>query len=197
MSKVSIAIPYHQTPKTAFYLSRLLQSLSEQSFQDYEIVLTAEGKFAENHNAAIKKSTGEIIKIMQMDDYFSNADALKNIVESFDKEPNKNWLISGTLHTDGSTHDPMWTDDIYTGNNRLGSVSTIAFRREHTLLFEEPLTWVVDCDWYYRMYLKNGEPILSKTYDIVVDTRTDRLSHTLSVVLKLSEIKYLKDKYGK
>ncbi len=197
MPRVSIAIPYHTAPNTAFYLSRLLASIQEQTFKDYEIVTSKSGAFARNHNAAIVKSRGEIVKIMQMDDFFSHHQALEMIVNTFDANPEEKWLISATKHTDGTKHDPMWTDDIYTGNNRLGSVSSISFRRECGVQFEEPLTWLVDCDWYYRMFIKYGLPIIHPDYGVTVDVRTDRLSHTLSDELKRGEIDYLIKKYGK
>lgn len=193
--KVSICIPYHQTDKTAFFLSRLLKSIEEQTFKDYEIVLTAEGQFAENHNAGIKKAKGEIVKLMQMDDYFSTPDSLGVMAKEFEVFKSS-WGIVPTLHTDGTFHTPLWTDDIYTGNNRLGSVSSIIFRKDHQMLFEEPLCWLVDCDWYYRMFLLYGEPTILSEYGVTVDVRTDRLSHTIPNEVKQAEINYLTQKYG-
>lgn len=195
--KVSICIPYHQTDKTAFFLARLLKSIEEQTYTDYEIILTCDGFFAENHNVAIKKAKGEIIKIMQMDDFFAHTDALQNIVKEFEENSDKEWFISPTLHSNGSIHNPQWTDDIYTGNNRLGSVSSIAFRKRSTLLFEEPLCWLVDCDWYYRMFLLHGLPLIGKDFGIVVDLREDRMTHTIPDGIKEAEIYYLAQKYGK
>lgn len=199
MPKVSILVPYHNTPKTAFYLSRLLKSIEEQNFKDYEIVITSEGPFARNHNAAIMRAKGEIVQMLQMDDYFVDENSLNRIYDSF--TPSTIWLISGSLHNQdgvvGWPHRAQWTDDIYKGNNRLGSVSTLSMRRDKALLFEEPLSWLVDCDLYYRLYLKYGEPKIIETPNVVIDTRTDRLTHTLSDELKVSEVEYLIKKYGK
>ncbi len=199
MPKVSLCIPIHDSPNTAFYLSRLLQSIAEQTFKDYEIVITKEGQFAENHNAAIKKAKGEIVQMLQMDDYFACPDALAEIVKGF--ESGKEWQITACLHNfEGQVtapHTPHWTDDIYTGNNRLGSVTTLSMRRDKALLFEEPLQWLVDCDLYYRLYLKYGVPNILETPNVVIDTRNDRLSHTLTDQLKANEVEYLIQKYGR
>lgn len=195
--KLSICIPIHQTKDTARFLARMMKSISEQTFTDFEIVITQEGEFARNHNAAIMKARGDIVQILQMDDYLAYPDALNEIVWTFDHMPEGEWLISASKHTDGSVHIPKWTYDIWTGNNRLGSVSTLAMRKESALLFEEPLTWLVDCDLYYRLYLKYGQPILLMEPSVVIDTRTDRLSHTLSDELKANEVEYLRKKYGK
>lgn len=199
--KISVALPYHQTPNTAHYLSRLLKTLSKQTLTNYELVITGDGQFAENHNSAIKKSTGEIVQMMQMDDYFTTDNSLQIIADAFDANPDKAWAISACMHytegREGNLHQPEWTDDIYTGNNRLGSVSTLAMRRDKALLFEEPLTWLVDTDLYYRLYLKYGEPIYIPTPTVSIDTRLDRLTHTIPNDQKLEEINYCIRKYGK
>lgn len=193
-----MCVPYHDTPNTAFYLSRLLHSLSEQKFVNYELVIDKAGGMARTHNKVIARSKGDIIQMMQMDDYFAHPDALRNIAEGF--KPETVWQITACLHdnngTVGNYHEPKWTDDIYTGNNRLGSISTLSFRRERGLLFEEPLTWLVDVQLYYRLYIKYGLPNLLGTANVVIDTRTDRLSHTLSDKLKKSEIEYLYNLYA-
>lgn len=200
MPKISIAIPIHDTPKTASYLARMMDSIASQTFTDYEIVITKEGPFARNHNAAIMKAKGEIVQMMQMDDYFAHPHALSNIVKGF--EDGAIWQISACAHhyevgvVVRDVHIPYWTDDIYTGNNRLGSVSTLSFRRDKALLFEEPLTWLVDTDLYYRLFLKYGLPTLGKIPEVAIDTRNDRLSHTLPDQLKQEEINYLMKKYG-
>lgn len=195
---ISICIPIHKTPDTAFYLSRLLHSIHEQSYKDYEIIITDEGPFARNHNAAIMRAKGEYVQMMQMDDYFAHPEALHNIVLGLQDSI---WQVSACLHDYNGQisnyHEPQWTDDIYTGNNRLGSVSTLSFRTENTLLMEEPLTWLVDCDHYYRFYLKYGKPKICTVANIIVTERPDRLTHTLSSDIKNNEVQYLISKYGK
>ena len=200
--KLSITVPYHDTPKTALFLSRLLKSVSEQTFTDYEIVLTKNGGMARNQNTAIQQSKGDIIKIIHMDDYLAHPYVLQEIVDTFDANPEKQWYISASTHTrDGQTtfndHMPQWTEDIFTGNNRLGGMSTISLRRDTDMLFEEPLTWMIDCDWYYRMYLKYGLPMLGEKPAVVVDVRDDRMTGTIPDVLKQEEIYYLMKKYGR
>ncbi len=196
MPKVSLAIPYHDKPEMAASLSRLLGSIATQTYTNYEIVLTREGAFARNHNAAIQKSTGEIIQFLQSDDYFATPFSLERIVNSFKGE----WMITACLHDNGkeigNPHQPEWTDDIYTGNNRLGSVSTLSMLREKALLFEEPLSWVVDCDLYYRLFLKYGYPQLNTDYGVVVNTKHGRLTDTITSIDKQQEHEYLIRKYA-
>ena len=193
--RFSIAIPIHDTPNTAFFLSRLLKSLAEQTFKDYEIVITKDGPMAHNHNSAILKSKGELIKIMQMDDYFAHPNALQEISDNFEGE----WLISACAHTNGkdvfNPHTPAWSDYMFTGNNTLGGFSTLTIRNEGKLLLEEPLTWLVDCDLYWRYYLKYGPPKLLNDVNVIVDVGTHRLTSTLDDELKRKEVEYMIKKY--
>lgn len=193
--KISIAIPIHDTPKTAYFLARMMRSLEMQTFTDYEVVITKEGKMAHNHNAAILKSKGELVKMMQMDDYFAYPTALQEIVDNFDHFDH--WMITGCEHSDGSEHFPTWNDNIFTGANTLGGFSTLTFRNSSRLLLEEPLQWVVDCDLYYRYYLMYGRPKMLLEKPVVVDTRDDRLTHTIPDKLKSQEVDYLLKKYAR
>lgn len=195
--KISVCIPYHQTPDTAKFLARALDSIAKQDYKNYEIILSKEGPFAINHNAAILKATGDIVQMLQMDDFFTGG-ALTRIAEAYYKDE-VTWAISPSLHISGENignlHNPEWTDDIHTGNNRLGSVSTLSMRRDKALLFEHPLTWLVDCDLYLRLFLRYGKPTIMDAPNLIIDTRHTRLSSTLSDELKADEVNYLKKKY--
>lgn len=196
--KVSICIPYHDISQTAFFLSRLFKSISEQSFKDYEIVLTKEGSMPVNTNASIRKAKGELVKILYMDDYFAHPDALKNMVEAIGEDT---WLISSCLHAridevPHSPHYPEYTEDIHTGVNRLGSPSVLLFRRSNELFFDENLTWLLDCDLYRRFHDQYGLPILLNDLSIVIGLHDSQVSNTLSQEEKLKEYQYLQRKYA-
>lgn len=196
--KVSICIPYHDTSRTAFFLSRLFGSISEQTFTDYEIILTKEGKMAENTNASMRKAKGELVKIMYMDDYFMSPDSLENIVQNF--SDTDQWQATGCIHDDGkqqlfNSHYPEYTKDIHTGNNLIGSPSVVTLRREGMLFFDENLSFLLDCDLYQRYYEKYGTPKLLNTVNIVIGIHPDQTSNTMLQEEKLQEFNYMKQKH--
>jgi hypothetical protein len=198
--KVSICIPYHDTPKTAFFLSRLLKSINDQTFTNYEIILTKEGKMAENTNAAMRKAKGELVKIMYMDDYFTSQKSLQWIVDGFSEDDM--WQAVGCFHDNGDGtlyggHTPEYTLDIITGNNKIGSPSVITLRREGMLFFDESLSFLLDCDLYQRYYEKHGPPKILTSSDIVIGIHPNQVSQTMPSEEKLQEFNYLKEKYGK
>src|SRR2546423_3208871 len=125
---VSVCIPAY---KRTDYLKRLLNSIKEQSFTNYEIILSddspddsvwelvqsfndrqihytrnnpAAGTPA-NWNRAIQKAKGKWIKLMHDDDWFASSDALKEFME--EAESNKYSFIfsaSRYVHENGNTN---------------------------------------------------------------------------------------------
>lgn len=203
MYKVSIVVPIHDMKGGDFFLWRLVNSLMEQTYTNYELVITKEGKMAKNTNAGILKATGDLVKILYLDDYFAHKDALKNIVTNFKKSDE--WLVTGCLHqkseedyfeTPHSPHYPEYTEDIYTGNNRIGSPSVLTFRRESQLLFDEKLSWLLDADLYQRFYESYGPPKIVNDLNVVIGVGDHQTTYILSDKEKLSEHEYLNQKYA-
>lgn len=183
-------------PKTQEYLDRIQRSLDTQTFRDFEWVVTEEGKMAENTNAAIRKAKGDIIKILFLDDYLANEFALQHIVDEF----KGGWLASGCLHdVDGqlvNAHFPEYTDDVLTGNNKIGSPSVISIENNNPELFDENCSWVLDCDYYHRLFERYGAPTLLNQLDVAIGLHPDQTTHTLSDAEKLQEHHYLLNKYA-
>lgn len=201
--KVSIVVPIHPMKNGDFFLWRLVQSLMSQSFKDYELVIVQEGKMAANTNAGMEKATGELIKILYLDDYFAHPDALWNIVDNFSIEDT--WLATGCLHQEASPdvleepHSPhfaQYTEDIHTGNNRLGSPSVITFRNKGHLLFDENLSYFLDCDLYKRYHAEYGLPKIINDLNVVIGIGGHQTSAIMPSSEKLAEFNYMQNKYA-
>lgn len=180
-----------------FFLNRLLESVRSQTFQDYELVITEDGKMAENTNSAIKKATGEFVKILYMDDFFTHKDALREIVRAFEDEQNEGeWLVTGCSHEPGKfVHYPSWDDEILTGKNTIGSPSVLTMKRSSALLFDENLSWLLDCELYHRLHEKYGKPIILKDINVTLGLGEHQMTNLMSDDYKLSEHEYVKNKY--
>lgn len=203
MPRFSIVIPIHKKmSQRAFFLDRAVQSVMEQSFKDYELIICQEGTMAENTNYGMKKSQGEFIKILYMDDYFAHTDSLRNISDAL--TPTTQWLATGCLHEDSSMdtleephspHLPSYSKDIHMGNNTIGSPSVITIRNEGKMLFDEQLSYLLDCDLYRRYFDAYGPPILLDDLNVVIGIHDGQTSTTMRVDEKLKEFNYLLDKY--
>jgi glycosyltransferase involved in cell wall biosynthesis len=126
---ISVCIPAY---KRVEYLERLLKSISEQTFKDFEVVITDDSNdesvanFLENYyasfpvvysknavalgspenwNAAIRLAKGQWIKMMHHDDWFSSRKALEIFAEKIKKEPGKNFFFCSyeNIYEDGKT----------------------------------------------------------------------------------------------
>lgn len=174
----------------ADFLWSSIHKLTEQSFQDFELIITKEGKMAENTNAGIKRARGELIKILYLDDYLTHKNVLKEIVHNFDEEDY--WMIVGSHNN----QIPHWTPNIVEGNNKLGSPSALVMRNESPLLFDETLSWLLDGELYHRMYQKYGSPkILAGDY-ITIGEGPHQMTHILTDSDKLQEHIYIHKKYN-
>jgi len=195
--RISVCTPAHRIPETEEFLRRIRESLDSQSFRDFEWVVTYEGKMAENSNAAIKKAKGEIIKILYMDDYLYSPDALMRIDQFFDG--NTKWAVSGCIHNNESgtfnPHYPSWSDRIKEGANTIGSPSVLAFVNDDPLLFDETLSWVLDCDLYQRLYERYGEPVCINSLDVGIGIGPHQTTNLLTTSEKQAEFNYLTNKY--
>lgn len=190
--KISIVLPIHDMKNGAFFLWRAVNSIMEQTFKDYEIIITKEGPMPVNTNAGIKKARGELIKILYMDDWFAHPNALQEIVDAFSE--NVEWMITGV----DDNPVPTWTDDIHYGNNKLGSPSALTLRNHgaDTMLFDEKLSWLLDCDLFRRLFDKYGWPkILTNTVNVKIGKHDGQMTHLMSNDYKQSEHEYVADKY--
>lgn len=189
MPRVSICIPTHGMANKEFFLERALDSVRSQTFQDYEIVITEKGRMAENTNAAIKEATGDLVKILYMDDFLAHPNALQDIVDNF--EFTDEWLITAA----DTNPYPYWTDDIETGNNKLGSPSALTMRRSSAMMFDERMSWLLDVDLYKRLYAEYGPPKILDSVGVCIGIHDGQMTNILTDEEKLSEHKLIKKKY--
>ena len=127
MSEITVCIPtYEYKGEGVKYLSELFRSLSTQTFQDFDIVISdhsqdnlimdfcreteydfeityiqnpnGRGLQATNTNCALENAEGRIIKLIYQDDIFVDDKALEKIKNKFDSLECK-WLFHGFTHT--------------------------------------------------------------------------------------------------
>ena len=190
--KISICVPFHFGMKNwQFFLIRCLESIEKQTFEDDEIILINHSTMPITSNRVIESAKGDIIKVLYCDDWLESEDYLEKLYEAFLDEQIE-WVI-----TSASTNkNPMWTDDIESGNNKLGSPSALAFRNTGDNLFDENLSWLLDCDLYKRLEKRFGKPTILTDIEIGIGVHNGQMTHILTDEQKLDEVNYLKKKYG-
>jgi len=163
------------------------------------------GNGPSNTNKAIDMCSGDIIKVMFQDDFFYDDEALEKIHSKF-QNSDKMWLVNGCNHTQDDGHSfywkmyPKWNDNLLEGVNSISSPSVLSFRKEVSNRFDETLVYFMDCEFYYGMNEKYGQPIFLN--DVLISNRVGEYSVTTNVSHKNrdyyvnKETKYCKEKYG-
>lgn len=216
MAKLTVAIPTHDMENKVFFLKRCLDSLWNQTFQDFDIVVSDNSQddilgdvcdwyggidyfqnprkgMAQNTNEAIKRSTGSLIKILYMDDFLAHDNALEVIWDNFKGW----WLVTGCEHTDGierfNPHIPKYSREV--GKNTIGSPSVLTIKNDHPLMFDEEMTWLLDDDYYKRLY-ERGAPTILEDINVVIGLGEHQMTYILSDELKANEFEYITHKHG-
>ena len=194
MPKVSICIP---TYKQVEYLRKTLSSLKEQTFIDYELIVSDDsaddsvfnllqefdfkGKLKyfknspalgspANWNFAITQATGEYIKILHHDDFFTSSESLAKYVKLLDQNPSSSFAFSGSeiellslkmkkVHRCSAKkmQKMVASPEILFFSNYIGAPSATIFRNSKEILFDVHLKWLVDVDWYIQMIRNNSK----------------------------------------
>jgi glycosyltransferase involved in cell wall biosynthesis len=158
------------------------------------------GNFSSNLNSSIRNASGEIIKLLMQDDYLIEVNALESTVRIF-ADPSVNWAACGCYSgwdtRDYNTLIPKYDDSsISRGVNTMGSPSVISIRNNKVQFFDEGLSWVVDLDYYKKMYSVFGEPCILAEYSVFVQRHPNQITNTLSDQIKMIEESELKRRYA-
>lgn len=183
---LSICIPAYERPAL---LKRLLDSIAMQVFKDFEVIITDDSSSRDNEELlfstpykfsihyqknprplgtpgnwleGIQHASGQWIKIMHDDDWFTNQYALENYAAQLDEGADV--LFSGYYsHDERSGQLKNKTISIgrfqsikkdpfrLFANNLIGPPSVVLFRRSMQELYDPRLKWLVDLEAYIRM----------------------------------------------
>lgn len=230
MCKVSICIPAYNSVET---VRTLLKSIKIQTYKDYEIIITDDSSNYEvqeyitglgcdkikyyrneeqlgatkNCNAAMCRASGEYIKMMHHDDWFTDCDSLKKFVGMLDDNADVEIAFSGTNQVCGkrSTSRCIADDKIralqkncrtlYVGN-WIGAPSATIIRN-NGYLFDPNLKWLVDVELYIKILRQNPNFIFTKEPLVSIGVDDTQLSRSCEYDRKLQakEYKYVLKKY--
>ena len=158
------------------------------------------GSSSANINHAIKSARGLWIKVLFQDDYLLGSNALEIIHDQINRADG-GWLVSACQHTnDGEllfdSHFPSYHVDIHLGQNTIGAPSNIAFKNQGSIFFDRNLIWLMDCEFYKRLELTFGPPLILDELCIVNRVGAHQVTNTLiHDDLVRNELRYVKNKY--
>jgi glycosyltransferase involved in cell wall biosynthesis len=149
---------------------------------------------SQNTNFAIKKANGDFIKILYQDDFLFGTQSLE--LQLFHILSNSNhWLVTACCHTKNSVHFfnehyPKYHDNIQHGENTISSPSVLMFKNENVIEFDENLCWLMDVDYYKRLYDRFGLPSICNYITVVNRIHEDQTSSSITKEIEEKEKKY-------
>ena len=192
---ISVCVPAF---KRTDFLQRLLESISIQTFRDFEVVITDDspdqavrdlcdsysGRFPltyvrnerplgtpENWNEAIRRSSGEWIKVMHDDDWFADKDSLGVFAAAAQGHPEASFIFSAyrDVFLDEGRERLMFVPrrrykaflrdpTVLFSRNIIGPPSVVLYRRSLPVEYDPAVKWVVDIDFYIRSVAGGGKP---------------------------------------
>jgi len=221
--RFSIVIPTYEYKGLApELLDKLIGSINEQTFKDYEIVISdhsttdivknylskwdlpivyyknerGRGNSSINMNEGIKISNGEFIKIMHMDDWFCNPNTLELIDNSITENPNKSWGGVGFNHyyVERNVVERYVRPQINREIRTLLGCPSVSFFINDGNFYDENLIIINDSDMHIRLGKKYGQPIFVNDYCVTVGMSENQVSNQVSGKQHADEIAYYKNK---
>lgn len=234
MPKVSICIPAYKQVK---FLKQTLESVLSQDFMNYELIVSDDspddavkklldeydfkGKLRyfrnspalgspANWNYCMSKATGEYIKILHHDDFFTSSQSLKKFVMLLDDNPDSYFAFSGTeidllalkMKKINSCSEAQFKKMIKSPDrlffaNYIGAPSATIVRNVKVIPFDVNLKWLVDIDWYVQQ-IKNSPGVVRTKEALICTIHGGEGQITQAVVadreVQIKEHVYLFDK---
>jgi len=230
---ISICIPAF---KRVEYLRRLLDSISVQSYRDFEVIITDDSDdnsvadlvtgyekgfsiiykknkpslgTPENWNESIRHASGQWIKLMHDDDWFSDVNSLVRFEKAIKQNPSGRFFYSAYLNVfeDNKQVQVFITSfrrrklqqDPVTlfSSNVIGPPSVTIVKNDKEFWYDRTIKWVVDIDFYIR-YLKNNPPVYIPEALIKVGIHKEQVTQSTFGVapIVIPENFYLLNKVG-
>jgi glycosyltransferase involved in cell wall biosynthesis len=158
------------------------------------------GVSSANINVAMKHAKGELIKILFQDDFLMGEESLEQQYDQF-VDGDSHWMVTACAHTqDGikitDPFFPRYHDQIQYGINTISSPSVLMFKNENVLDFDENLFWLMDVEYYKRLYDNFGLPTVCNFISVVNRNHENQVSHTMATEeVRKKEHEYVVKKY--
>jgi len=218
--KISLVIPtFEANGRAVEFLTKLFDSIKDQTFKDYEILVPdhsqddvikdfcesyemdidhffnerGRGNSSINMNEGIKKSKGKYIKVLHMDDFLNNKEALQLLWDGMESNPEKKWVAL--------TFDHLYENENNTTRHKItpqdgitfGCPSITGFVNGEEIYFDENIFFLNDKDLNDKLEMKYGLPYVVNELCVTIRIYSGQVSKTHSHI-ESKEREYLSNK---
>lgn len=134
-------------------------------FLNLRILTSSAQNAASNLNFAISQCEGDLVRVLFQDDFLPTPESLSASALAL-ASSGLSWAVCGFDHLDQSRNRvfrpliPKFTKRLAKGVNRVGPPSVVTLRKSAQVQADETLVFMFDCEWYLRMAITNGPPLV-------------------------------------
>ena len=93
---------------------------------------------------------------------------------------------------------PSYNEKIFLGLNTIGNPSVMAFKNSKNKIFlDEKLTWMVDVDFYKKLYDRHGPPKILSENTVAIRLWSKQMPHLIPFSIKEKEKRMMVERYVK
>jgi glycosyltransferase involved in cell wall biosynthesis len=233
---ISICIPAYERVD---FLKRLLDSITIQTFKDYEVIIVDDSQTdkikdfvrgypapfklvyykneisigsGRNMHECRKYATGEWIKIVHDDDWFTSASSLQEFANATEHGADIKYIFSGYrsfYESTGKLANSTITQQYFQrlisdpsviyGKNIIGPPSVLMIHKSVEMFYDINLKWFIDVEYYYRI-LHSHQPVVYLTRPLMSvsfnDSQITSYAKTDPFIV-IPETLYILNKYKK
>ena len=146
-----------------------------------------------NSNNGISNVKTSFIHVLHQDDWLIDFDAYKNLRNILVKNPQR-FAILGSRKSQ-QVHKPVLDLTALVGNNQVGSPSGVIFPSSIGIFFDPDLHMLCDVDFFYRLNLVLGEPLILEGAVIENGISDDQAQRSISHENLVDELKLILRKH--
>lgn len=198
--------------------TRLLRSIDRQTFRDFEVIISDQsaddsvarlvaslnlgfsmkivanssdrGYARRNLNFAFRHASGEYLKPMDMDDFFSTPDSLALIAQEI-RVLGPAWAVVGFDHV-STFHDKPVNPTKPSLSGTLGSPSALVIKNLpfRPIVFHDHLMMINDHSLHQDLLLQYGKPVIVENCFVTIGTGPGRISDFVETERLILEAQY-------
>lgn len=141
------------------------------------------GNPCHNWNNALTYATGDTIQYAAMDERPAHPTAIADAMEFMNKT-GAQWIACGHVDEpgDGTPFVPSWNPYILQGNNTVSGPAAVIIRSTlKNVRLDPTFSWLLDVDWYYRLYVVAGPPTIFPNVTYINRIGDHQLTHTVNL----------------
>jgi glycosyltransferase involved in cell wall biosynthesis len=146
-----------------------------------------------NSNNGIRNIKTSFIHVLHQDDWLIDFDAYRNLRNILVRSP-QNFVLLGRQKSQ-VIHRPVFDLTALVGNNQVGSPSGVIFPSDLGMFFDPNLHMLCDVDFFYRLNLVLGEPIVLEGAVIENGISDDQAQRSITRENFVNELKFILQKH--